>query len=114
MGAAGGRRQRWEAHVGPRSPGSTSRLLSTKPASAEPTTGSSIGRPREVEVIHHGLEEQRRARNVAGLVDAERNQFDGIRSAAEARRAALQRAQLKGFAPASQRPRTPRSPGIEM
>jgi hypothetical protein len=65
-------------------------------------------------VIDHGLQQQRHATNLAERLATERNHLDGIPSAAEIRRAAIQRERLKGFAPASQVPPAPDSPAIEM
>jgi conjugative relaxase-like TrwC/TraI family protein len=65
-------------------------------------------------VIDHGLQQQRRARNLAQRVAAERNHLDGFPSSAEIRRAATHREQLKGFAPSFQQLAGPQSPGIEM
>jgi hypothetical protein len=66
-------------------------------------------------VISHGLEQQRHAGNLAHRLATERNHLDGLPTAAEIRRAALQRQQLKGFEPAPQhQPPTSPSPGIEI
>jgi hypothetical protein len=65
-------------------------------------------------VIDYGLEQQRCARNPAERLGAERHHLDGLPSAAETRQAAIQRQQLKGFAPSRHQPPAPRSPGIEM
>jgi hypothetical protein len=66
-------------------------------------------------VISHGLEQQRRARSLAERIAAERNDLDGVPSAAEVRRAAMQRERFRRFTPAA-RYETPASrlPGIEI
>jgi hypothetical protein len=67
------------------------------------------------EVLDHGLEQQRHARNLAQRIDAERNHLDGLPSAAEIRRAATRTEQLKALTPRFQHhPPEPRSLGIEM
>jgi hypothetical protein len=66
-------------------------------------------------VISYGLEQQRHASNLAHRLAEERNHLDGLPTAAEVRRAAMQRQQLQGFAPAPQhQPPASRSPAVEL
>jgi hypothetical protein len=107
--------QRWETHVAP----VISRLdqeISRHQASLDRAANryeSRLATSRRV--IGHGLEQQRHASNIAHRLAAERNHLDGLPTAAEVRRAAMQRQQLQGFEPAPQhQPPASRSSTIEM
>ena len=107
--------QRWQAHVAP-----TIARLDREIALHQTSLDRAANRFEHRQaasraVLDHGLEQQRQARNLAERVGAERNNLDGLPSAAQLRRAATQREQLQGFAPAPQHePPAPPSPGIEM
>jgi hypothetical protein len=106
--------QRWEAHVAP-----TITRLDQEIALHQTSLDRAANRFEHRQaasraVVDDGLEQQRHARNLAERLGAERNHLDGLPSAAEMRRAATQREQLQGLAPASHRPPAPRSPGIEI
>jgi hypothetical protein len=66
-------------------------------------------------VIHDGLEQQRQASRLADRITAERDRLDGAPSAADGRRAALRREQLRsvGLTPQHEPPGW-QAPGIEM
>lgn len=67
------------------------------------------------EVLEVGLLAQQHASNLVERVGAQRNHLDGLPTAVEMRRAAIQKEQLKSFAPASEhQPLAPRVPGIEI
>jgi hypothetical protein len=51
-------------------------------------------------VIGYGLEQQRHANSLAHRLAAERDHLDGVPTAAEVRRVAVQKQQLRGFTPA--------------
>ncbi len=107
-------RQRWQAHVAP-----TITRLEQEIALHQTTLDRAANRFEHRRaatriVIDHGLEQKRYARNLGQRIGAERDRLDGLPSA-EIRRAATQRDQVNGLAPASQHePPAPRSPGIEI
>jgi hypothetical protein len=106
--------QRWQAHVAP----TITRLdqdIAVHQASLDRAANRFEHRQAASQaVIDHGLQQQRQASNLAERVGAERNHLDGLPSAAEMRRAAAQKEQLKAVAPASQHQLpAPRPPGIE-
>jgi conjugative relaxase-like TrwC/TraI family protein len=106
--------QRWQAHVAPMI-GRLEREIALHQASLDGAADRFEHRRAATRaVIDHGLQQQRQATNLAERLATERNHLDGLPSAAEIRRAALQREQLKGIAPASQEPPAPDSPAIEM
>jgi hypothetical protein len=94
--------ERWEAHVAP----VISHLdqeIARHQASLDGAANRFdhlLGASRKV--IGNGLEQQRHASNLAHRLAAERDHLDGLPTAAEIRRAAAQRQQLQGFAPAPQ------------
>jgi hypothetical protein len=107
--------QRWEAHVAP--------LISRLDQEISRQKASLDGAANRFErrlatsrmVIGHGLELQRYASNLAHRLAAERDNLDGLPTAAEVRRAAMQRQQLQGFPPATQhQPPASRSPAVEL
>jgi hypothetical protein len=105
--------QRWQAQVAP-----TITRLDKEIALHQASLDAAAARfehrrAASREVIDHGLQQQSHATSLAERLAAERNHLDGLPSAAEIRRAAMQKEQLKGFAPAHEPP-APRSPGIEM
>jgi hypothetical protein len=66
-------------------------------------------------VIGYGFEQQRHASNLAYRLAAERDHLDGVPTATEVRRAAMQRRQLQGSAPAPEHePPASRSTAIEL
>ena len=106
---------RWEAHVAP----VISRLDQEIVRHQASLDGAANCFERRLaasqKVIGDGLEQQRHASNLARRLAAERDQLDGLPTAAEVRRAATQRQQLQPFAPAPQhQPPASRSPGIEL
>jgi hypothetical protein len=107
--------QRWEAHVAPvisRLDQEIARHQATLDGAANRfDRGIAAGQM----VIGHGLEQQRHADNLAHRLAAERDHLDGLPTAAEVRRAATQRQQLRGFGPAvQQQPPASPSPSIEL
>ena len=105
--------QRWQAHVAPvisRLDQEIARHQATLDGAANRfDRGIAAGQM----VIGHGLEQQRHASALAHRLAAERDHLDGLRSAAEVRRAARQRQQLQGFEPAVQH-QPPASPSTAM
>jgi hypothetical protein len=96
--------QRWEAHVAP----VISHLdleISRHEASLDRTAHRFERRlATSRTVIGHGLEQQRHASNLAHRLAVECDHLDGLPTAAEVRRAAMQGQQLQGFAAAPQHP----------
>jgi hypothetical protein len=107
--------QRWEAHVAP-----VISRLDQEIARHQATLDGAANRlerrfAASQTVIGYGLEQQRHASNLAQRLAAERDHLDGLPTAAQVRRAALQSQQLQGFAPAPQHePPVSRSPAIEL
>jgi conjugative relaxase-like TrwC/TraI family protein len=107
--------QRWETQVAP-----TIARLDQEIALHQTTLDGAANRFEHRQaasrvVIHHGLEQQRHARNLAQRLGAVRNHLDGVPSAAEIRQAAMRAEQLKAFAQGSPHdPPAPRTPTIDM
>jgi hypothetical protein len=107
--------QRWEAHVAP----VISRLDQDIAGHRATLAGAANRFERRLaasqRVIGYGLEQQRHASNLAHRLAGERDQLDGLPTAAEIRRAAMHRQQLQGFAPTPHhQPPASRSPAIEL
>jgi conjugative relaxase-like TrwC/TraI family protein len=107
--------QRWDTHVAPL----ISRLdeqIADQQASLEAAAGCfQHGLAAGQTVIGHCLEAQRHAGSLARRLAAERDRLDGLPTAADRGRAAVQTAQLAGLAPAAPHESpAPRSPGIEI
>jgi hypothetical protein len=107
--------QRWEAHVAPVITG-LDQEIALHHASLDGAANRFERRLANTRtVMGHGLEEQRHASDLAHRLAAERDHLDGRPTAAEVRRAAVQRQQLKGFEPSPHhQPLTSRSLEIEM
>jgi hypothetical protein len=105
--------QRWEAHVAP----AISRLDQEIARHQATLDGAANRFDRRIAasqiVIAYGLEQQRHAGNLAHHLAVERDHLDGLPTAAEVRRAAMQRQQLQGFGPAVQH-QPPASPSTAM
>jgi hypothetical protein len=107
--------QRWDAHVAP-----VIRRLDQEIGRHQATLDAAANRferrlAASQKVIGYGLEEQRHASNIARWLAAERDHLDGFPAAAQVCRAAMQRQQLQGFAPApEQQSPASRSPAIEL
>jgi hypothetical protein len=107
--------QRWDTHVAPmiaRLDEQIARHQSTLQGAA---TRYEHQQAASQAVIDHGLQQQRQAKNLARTISDERNQLDGLPTAAETRQAAIRAQQIHAFEPATRHePPAPPSPGIEM
>jgi hypothetical protein len=106
--------QRWETHVGP----TVARLdhqIALHQASLEGAANQFERRlAASRAVIDNWLEQQQRASSLAHRLATVRNHLDGLPAAAEIRRAALQRQQLKAFEPPQHQPSASPSPRIDL
>ena len=107
--------QRWDVHVAPMSTRFDQEIVLHQATLDGARNRFEHRQAATRAVISHGLEQQRHARSLAERIAAERNGLDGVPSAAEVRRAPMQRERFRGFEPAAQyETAASRLPGIEI